>query len=185
MFDDLDLIPILSLIVPAVIAQIVGDALKAMLVQAWRFFAHWRRARVVDPLPLPDEFVRVREPSAVLFTMVLMEGTTFRNETEHQYRIHGTAKMKRDSKLITKILERLENDPQCNGDNAVRVEIPGYSREVVASHLRLMNGAGLIRVIDLSDHDEVDLIVREITMAGHDHLERSRRNPFDGPQIRR
>lgn len=77
--------------------------------------------------------------------------------------------MKRDMDLVRKILFAIEEyslqDPIRN------FTIEGYDDATVHYHLGLMNEAGLIHVIDLSDLATAMYFPTQLTWSGHEFLE--------------
>lgn len=82
--------------------------------------------------------------------------------------------MKRDMDLVRKILFCIEDFS--TADEWLPVEIPEYNNSVISYHLKLLNEAGLIEAINLSDSDGIDWRAGSLTWKGHEFLEAARNN---------
>jgi hypothetical protein len=81
--------------------------------------------------------------------------------------------MKRDMDLVRAILMDIENGARFDG-SLYKVEIPGYSDEIIGYHVMLMSQAGLIMAQDASSLDGLDWIPIGLTWDGHEFLDASR-----------
>lgn len=79
--------------------------------------------------------------------------------------------MKRDKKLIKQILLNLEKS-QHHGGAYSNEMIEKYDDRTIQNHFRLLMEIGYINAIDTTSKDGASYIPKNLTMAGHDYLER-------------
>lgn len=77
--------------------------------------------------------------------------------------------MSRDLDLIRKIM--IEIDQKENGRDIIKLELEGYSEDLIQSHLVLMKEAELIKAYDFSASNRIELAPTRLTWTGHDFLD--------------
>lgn len=77
--------------------------------------------------------------------------------------------MARDLDLVRKIM--IEIDRKENGHDIVKLELEGYSEDLIQSQLLLMREAELIKAYDFSADDRIELAPIRLTWVGHDFLD--------------
>ena len=77
--------------------------------------------------------------------------------------------MKRDLDLTRKILEQVEEKSE--GMGGVEIDIPGQSAQDVSYHVMLLNEAGFLTAVDLSDKGGLDWRPITLTWPGHEFLD--------------
>jgi len=80
--------------------------------------------------------------------------------------------MKRDMDLVRKILFQVEAHQA--PDAPFEVDVPGYSQEQIAYHVRLLAAAGLLRAMDFSGNGPLDWQPQSLTWSGHEFLDATR-----------
>jgi hypothetical protein len=80
--------------------------------------------------------------------------------------------MKRDMHLIRNIVLHIEN--QSLEERGSRIEIEGYSNEIISFHIMLLDEAGLVKGDDMSGMTDIEWFADRLTWAGYEFLEASR-----------
>ena len=80
--------------------------------------------------------------------------------------------MKRDMDLVRKILMAIEASPL--SVNSHEVELPDADDQVVSYHIMILNEAGLLVGIDVSDNERIRWLAVRLTWDGHDFVEAAR-----------
>jgi len=78
------------------------------------------------------------------------------------------SKMVRDMDLVRDILLKIEQDPMCDGQHMVTLEMPDRSPEELYYHLTLLVEAGLVKA-DLNTSSLLPIVSR-LTNDGHEFL---------------
>jgi len=77
--------------------------------------------------------------------------------------------MARDLDLIRKIM--FEIDQKEDGHGIVKLELEGYSKEIIQHQLLLMREADLIKAYDFSADNRLEFAPIRLTWIGHDFLD--------------
>jgi len=80
--------------------------------------------------------------------------------------------MKRDMDLMREILLVVEKWPFTGGFDTV--VIPNRNKEEVAYHIYLLDDAGLIEAVTVSDGDNTQWYAKHLTYEGHEFLDAAR-----------
>jgi hypothetical protein len=78
-----------------------------------------------------------------------------------------TRKMIRNMELIREILIKMEQDPMCDGQHEVNLDMPNYPFEELKYHSSLLMDAGFIK----GERDSLIPIVSRLTWEGHEFLD--------------
>ena len=80
--------------------------------------------------------------------------------------------MKREMELVRTILIELEKCPYQSGFHDIHVQ--GYTDDEISYHVQLMDEAGLIEAVDLSDLAVTCWKPKRLTYEGHEFLDAAR-----------
>jgi repressor of nif and glnA expression len=84
--------------------------------------------------------------------------------------------VKRDMDLAREILKAIEESPEASGYALVDIKIPDRSEREISYHVMLLNEAGLVEALDLSDTGGIEWGAQRLAWAGHEFLDAYRRD---------
>ena len=84
--------------------------------------------------------------------------------------------MKRDMDLARRILLDVEECKEAVGGSPIHIECEGHSEEEVSYHVKLLEQAGLLDIVEHSDSNGMMCIPTRLTWAGHEFLDATRKD---------